>query len=38
MRNFSLWLKRRRVVRGRLEAELRGFLWFSAMIETPVCP
>ena len=22
----------------RFEAELRGFLWFSAMIATPVCP
>ena len=36
MRNFSLWLKRRRVVRDEFEAELRGFFWFSAMIETPV--
>ena len=36
MRNFSLWLKRRRVVRDEFEAELMGFIWFSAMIETPV--
>ena len=38
MRNFSLWLKRRRVVRDEFEAELMGFIWFSAMIETPACP
>ena len=38
MRKISLWAKRRRVVRGRFEAELRWFIGSPAKIKILICP